>query len=288
MGDEDDREPELALQVAQQVEDLRLDRDVERGDGLVGDDQLRLQRERPRDADALALAAGELVRVAVVVLGVQARRGPSAPARRACARPRRSAAVDGERVGDDRADRLARVQRRVGVLEDHLHLAAQGLQRSPRRRAMSSPVEADRAAGRARAGAGSGARSCSCRSRSRRRAERLAAPHVEARRRRPRARRRPGVWKMMPCVSGKCLTRSRTSTSGVGHAGRAHPSSPRSLASGLASSGVVPGTQLGPERAGASAGSSRHATTWPASSGTAASRRLDLGGGASRTYGQRG
>ena len=34
--DEQDREAELALQVAQQVEDLRLDRDVERGDRLVG------------------------------------------------------------------------------------------------------------------------------------------------------------------------------------------------------------------------------------------------------------
>ena len=40
--------PEVALQVAQQVEDLRLDRHVERGDRLVGHDQLRLQRERAR------------------------------------------------------------------------------------------------------------------------------------------------------------------------------------------------------------------------------------------------
>ena len=40
MGDEDDRQPEVALKVAQQVDDLRLDRDVQRGDGLVGDDQL--------------------------------------------------------------------------------------------------------------------------------------------------------------------------------------------------------------------------------------------------------
>ena len=31
-----------------------------------------LERQRPGDADALPLAAGELVRVAVVVLGVQA------------------------------------------------------------------------------------------------------------------------------------------------------------------------------------------------------------------------
>ena len=71
VGDEDQRQAEVALEVAQQVEDLRLDRHVERGDRLVGDDQLRLERERARDADALALAAGELVRVAVVVLGVE-------------------------------------------------------------------------------------------------------------------------------------------------------------------------------------------------------------------------
>ena len=59
-------------QVAEQVHHLRLDRDVEGGDRLVGDDQLRLHGERPGDADALALAAGELVRVAVDVLGVEA------------------------------------------------------------------------------------------------------------------------------------------------------------------------------------------------------------------------
>ena len=70
--DEDDRQPELVLELREQVDDLRLDRDVERGDRLVGDDQLRLQRDRARDADALALAAGELVREAVVVLGVEA------------------------------------------------------------------------------------------------------------------------------------------------------------------------------------------------------------------------
>ena len=129
MGDEDERQAELALQVAQQVEDLRLDRDVERGDRLVGDDQLGLQRDRAGDADALALAAGELVRVAVVVLGVEPDRAPSAPAP-SCLRFVLVLldAVDDERLADDRADRLARVQRRVRVLEDHLHLAAQRLQ----------------------------------------------------------------------------------------------------------------------------------------------------------------
>ena len=69
--DEDVGEPELRLQVLEQVQDLRLDRHVERGHRLVADDQLRVDGERARDADPLPLAAGELVREAVVVLGVE-------------------------------------------------------------------------------------------------------------------------------------------------------------------------------------------------------------------------
>ena len=59
------------LQVLEQVDDLGLDRDVERRDGLVGHQELGVERQRAGDADALALAAGELVGIAVVVLGVE-------------------------------------------------------------------------------------------------------------------------------------------------------------------------------------------------------------------------
>ena len=62
--DEQVREVELVLQRLEQVDDLRLDRDVERGDRLVRDDEVRVDGERAGDADPLALAAGELVRVA--------------------------------------------------------------------------------------------------------------------------------------------------------------------------------------------------------------------------------
>ena len=84
---------------------------------------LGLQRQRAGDADALALAAGELGREAVVVLGVEADElhqllDPLLALGAA------GDAVDGERVADDRADPAARVERAVGVLEDHLHLAA--------------------------------------------------------------------------------------------------------------------------------------------------------------------
>ena len=62
--DEDDRHAAALLQAPQQREDLRLDGDVERRGRLVGDQDLRVAGERDRDYDALAHAAGKLVRVA--------------------------------------------------------------------------------------------------------------------------------------------------------------------------------------------------------------------------------
>ena len=63
---------QLLLQIHQQVDDLRLDRDVERRHRLVGDDERRVERERARQPDALALAAAELVRVAIEVRRIEA------------------------------------------------------------------------------------------------------------------------------------------------------------------------------------------------------------------------
>ena len=60
---EQDGHAESLLEVAQQVEDLRLDGDVERGGRLVGDDQARLAGDGAGDEDALGHAAGQLVRV---------------------------------------------------------------------------------------------------------------------------------------------------------------------------------------------------------------------------------
>src|SRR3981081_33281 len=64
VADEDVGEPKPGLQIAQQVQDLRTNRDVQRRYRLVANDELRFDRERPRDGDALALAAGKLVWVA--------------------------------------------------------------------------------------------------------------------------------------------------------------------------------------------------------------------------------
>ena len=99
VGDEEVGEAAPALQRAQQVQDLRLHRDVERAGRLVADDQLRVDRQRACDGDALPLTARELVRVAPERLGRQpdlgeqrldtlrfSRRRPRRP--RGCACPR--------------------------------------------------------------------------------------------------------------------------------------------------------------------------------------------------------
>ena len=91
--DQDDRRAEPLAELAQEVEDPRLDRHVERGRRLVGDQDLRIARERHRDHHPLAHPAGELVRVlvdpAARVAGCGRGRGARAPAlgRRAWRRP---------------------------------------------------------------------------------------------------------------------------------------------------------------------------------------------------------
>ena len=63
--DEQVCQPELVLQVFQQVDYLRLNGHIQRGDWLVANDESRVDRQRARYADALALPAAEFVWVAV-------------------------------------------------------------------------------------------------------------------------------------------------------------------------------------------------------------------------------
>ena len=68
MADEQHGDTELPAHLDQQVDDLRLDRDVERRDRLVGNQEARLQDQGTGNADTLALAAGEFVRIAPGIL----------------------------------------------------------------------------------------------------------------------------------------------------------------------------------------------------------------------------
>jgi hypothetical protein len=67
--DEEVSETEPFLQVFEQVDHLPLDRNIERRYRFVADNQFRLERKRARDADALALPARQLVRIALGHVG---------------------------------------------------------------------------------------------------------------------------------------------------------------------------------------------------------------------------
>ena len=64
VGNEQHRHAEPLLRVLEQFQNLRLHRDVERGGRLVGDQQVRLVRQRHGNHHALTLAARELMRIA--------------------------------------------------------------------------------------------------------------------------------------------------------------------------------------------------------------------------------
>ncbi len=124
MADEDQRQAEFALQTLQKIEDLALDRDIERGDRLVADDELRLKDHGTRDADALRLSAGEFMRIAVDRLGAAAHARHDrldAGAALFCLQLR---PMHEERLGDDLAYRHAWIERGERILKDDLHIGA--------------------------------------------------------------------------------------------------------------------------------------------------------------------
>ncbi|EAQ14544.1 hypothetical protein RB2654_17781 [Rhodobacterales bacterium HTCC2654] len=120
VGDEEQRHAALIHQFVQQVEDLRLRGDVERGRRFVGDEKLGRKRDGHCDGDALALTAGQFVREArqrEAVRG-QAHAGQFFGGD-AMGLGARGLAVDEQGLGHLIADGLDRVQRRHRLLKDH-------------------------------------------------------------------------------------------------------------------------------------------------------------------------
>jgi hypothetical protein len=72
VGDEETGDAEALLERPEQIEHLGLNGNVECGNGLVADNEIGFDSERPRDTDTLALPAAELVGVAARVFGPQA------------------------------------------------------------------------------------------------------------------------------------------------------------------------------------------------------------------------
>jgi hypothetical protein len=123
--DEDHGQTELALQLAQQQQDLHLDGGIERGGRLVGEQDARTTRQRERDHGALSHAARHLVGVG----GEPALRARDADALEKVERPLARLGGGNPLVPEDRLDDLPahgihRVQRQHGLLEHHGHRAA--------------------------------------------------------------------------------------------------------------------------------------------------------------------
>jgi hypothetical protein len=122
--DEKIGEGKFALEIAEEVDDLCADGDIEGGDGLVEDEKLGTEGEGTGDVDALALAAGELVGIAGqggVVEADLAEEFLTA----AAALGAGVLFVDDEGLGDDLLDAHAGIEGGVGILKDGLHAAAE-------------------------------------------------------------------------------------------------------------------------------------------------------------------
>ena len=119
MTDPHHRGAEIALEVPDQFDDLRLRGDIQRGGGFVGDQQFGIAGQGDGDHHPLALSAGELMRIAAQPVrrvgktdGLQQLQCPRAGL------PTRLILVCLQRFGDLAFDCQQRIQRRSGVLEN--------------------------------------------------------------------------------------------------------------------------------------------------------------------------
>lgn len=121
VGDEDEREVHLSTKLREQVENLRLNRNIEGGHGFVGYEDFRFERERPGNRDALALSAGEFMRVLPHQTGGETNQ--THEVRHACRDlGRRTDSVHLERFSERRVHRHSRIQRCVRILKNHLQV----------------------------------------------------------------------------------------------------------------------------------------------------------------------
>jgi len=124
--DEQNRHAEPLLQLAQQIQNLRLDCHIERGGRFVGDEQFRFARQRHRDHHALLHATGHLERI---IFDARFRRGNTDEFEQAnhFGVVRFFRLVQLERFLDLVADAENGIQRRARVLKNVAYHAAANL-----------------------------------------------------------------------------------------------------------------------------------------------------------------
>jgi len=121
----DDHDGGVFFQRSQEIQNLRLNGEVQRRGGLVGDQQVRLAKQCLGDHDPLPLATGKLVRIHVVALPRLGNLHDFEPFKRPGLRrwPAHSKML-AQHFAKLRANAHERSQRGHRVLEDHRHSPA--------------------------------------------------------------------------------------------------------------------------------------------------------------------
>ncbi len=143
VSDEQNRDAETLLHLVQQIEHLRLHRDVESGHRLVGHQHVRVHRQRTRNGDPLPLSAGELMRITRHGIGrqIDQLQQLACPLQRIFAR---RSEID-RAFSNGFTNRDARIERAIRILEDHLDALAVRLQQAPRQERDFMSHQPDRA-----------------------------------------------------------------------------------------------------------------------------------------------
>jgi hypothetical protein len=122
-------EAKSALQLGQQIQDLRLHRHIESTDGLIADDEVRVSCDRSGNANPLALSAAQLAGAPVPSPRRQADELEELQDALIATRSARAPSL--QWLADDPSDRLARVEAVRRVLEDHLQAVSDGRSATP-------------------------------------------------------------------------------------------------------------------------------------------------------------
>jgi hypothetical protein len=131
VADEQEGQPEVALQLFQQVQDVGLDRDIERGHAFVGHHEFRPDTSARAIEMRCRWPPGEGMREAAQMFEVEPALGGDLahPLVGFLAALRQAHHL--QRLGDDVAHGHARAERGIGVLKDQLRALAVGLESAP-------------------------------------------------------------------------------------------------------------------------------------------------------------
>jgi hypothetical protein len=122
VGNKQQGQVELGLELGEEVEDLGLDGHVESRHRLIGHNQTGPQDQSPGNSDSLALTTRELMRITSCMGGLETDQLQHLGNPNMTFILRRHS-MDPQALGDRLTDRAPRIEGAVGILEDHLHLA---------------------------------------------------------------------------------------------------------------------------------------------------------------------